>query len=344
MIKKIYILVIVCCVALVSVIYVTATGSRDSLIEPSVGADTELKDPVQVNSSSDTSSDQAEEGTPPRIEKNNFSDASLVDDESSQDQSSLDYADQQNQMDPVSLSDVPESVVTESVDKKSKSSMVSNESNNIITFTLLASLIVNALLALTAFYLFKWRKLVVNDEKTLMPEHWVGAICSDVGVLGKAVSQLVNTSASNSKKLSELGEILDTVYRSLDEKDREIKRYKQGYDTQIYKRFVRKFILITVSLKELLHKDELSKADLETIHFRLEDALEDCGIEIRDVEVGSDYRELGDLVEDNPQSCPADDAGQHFKVAELIRSAYVIVTGDSHHVIIPAKVKIFTQS
>ena len=232
-------------------------------------------------------------------------------------------------------SDAPdESGKSDAPDESGKSGWV------LISF-LLASLITNILLASTALYLLRWRKLPINDEKTPVPEHGVNNLDSVLDNLVKAVNQLVKDSSENSKKSSDLNEILDTLHRLLDNKDKEIKRYKQGYDAQIYKRFVRKFILITASLNDALQKKELQRADYEAIHFRLEDALEDCGVESRDVEIGSDYRNLGDLVEDNPGLIPAEDADQNFKVAELVRPAYVLTTGEKEQVVIPAKVKIF---
>lgn len=206
------------------------------------------------------------------------------------------------------------------------------------------SLIVNIILAATALALFRWRKLIVNDQQTLMPESWVKTFASSINKLGESVGQLSSFSASNRTKISDLAEILDTLQRSLDVKDQEIKRYKQGYDAHLYKRFLSKFILTTEALRQSLEKDELVKSDYESILFRLEDAIEDCGVIVHDIEIGSDYRELGGLVMDNPPLVSTEDASQVFKVASLVRSAYILSSGGDDQVIIPAKITVYSDS
>lgn len=348
MTKKLYVAIAICFIALLLGIYFVSGSSNSSTSMASESTANEVA-PPEADSIPQTSSEEVNEISPP-VESEIAEDSSAEEVQVSQEKTLIEPQDETDQIIDESQSDGPKLESEPKLEVEQEREVIpqaaeeSAQSNGIINYVVMISLIINIILAFTAFTLFRWRKLVVNDEKTLMPEQWVNSFGSEIVNLSQVVGQLVNGSSSNSKKLNDLGEILETFNRSLDDKDKEIKRYKQGYDAYIYKRFVRKFILITASLKDLLDKGEPGKVDLEAIHFRLEDALEDCGIEIRDIELGSDYRKLGDLAEDNPQSCPTDNEDQHFKVAEVIRPAYVIANEDRSNVIIPAKVKVYLQN
>lgn len=239
----------------------------------------------------------------------------------------------------------PEDVDQDDVKSAIELSPVStSETSSIVILVLCLSVAANLMLAAIALYFFRWRTLVVNDQNTLMPERWVTGFVSSIDKLGDVIQQLTQFSASNRSNINNIAEILDTLQRSLDDKDQEIKRYKRGYDSHLYKKFISKFVLISETLRQILDKDEFSKSEGENIHFRLQDALDDCGVTTKEIEAGLDYINLGSLVTDNPRLIEAEDSSQAFKVAECLRPAFILSTAGDDQVIIPAKITVYSYS
>ncbi|MGB2247119.1 MAG: hypothetical protein ACPH3N_05590, partial [Alcanivorax sediminis] len=99
------------------------------------------------------------------------------------------------------------------------------------------------LAVLVSFYLYRWRKVLIASQDVLLPEELANAING----LSEAFQKLYaenqsfgETSNSNAVKITDgvkmLGRSLLTFQKSLEEKDQEIARFKQGYDTNILKR------------------------------------------------------------------------------------------------------------
>ena len=214
----------------------------------------------------------------------------------------------------------------------------------ILEIIIIISLIANVLAILMIMYLFRWRKVITQNDNALMPQQWVENFASRIKKMTKYLQQVVDLSSHNHKKLSEISEIIATFQKALDEKDTEIKRYKSGYDAHIYERYLSKFILITRRLQEILENQEIDKSDINSIHIRLEDALEDCGVMVKDIEIGSDYREQGAFIADNPELIVAKTEKDVGKIVTVKRPAYIIRTPEGEErVVIPAQASVYSN-
>ena len=208
---------------------------------------------------------------------------------------------------------------------------------------LIFSLIANILIGLALMQQMRWRKHIVQNEKVLMPEQWVNRLSENLSVVHRSLIDLNELSRSNYKRLSDLLDISETLHTVINEKDEQIRRFRKGYDEHIYIQFLSKFTNITEAVLRLSKKEAISSDDIENIHFRLSDALEDCNVSVKDIEVGSVYADLGSMVEDNPKTLSTNDASLALTVAEVLRPAYVVSSAEGDQVVLPAKVVIYTN-
>lgn len=225
-----------------------------------------------------------------------------------------------------------------------KAAVVEKEPISLLWLSLVFSLLVNVLIILLFFQQIRWRKNIFNGQEVLMPEQWVNSLSDRMMRVFNALDQLGEFSKANYKNINEISEISQTLNNVIDSKEEEIKRFRKGYDEYIYHKFLSKFINITDAVNRLAQKDSVTRDDFENIHFRLTDALEDCRVSVKFIEVGSLYSDLGDLVEDNPKTISTENENQNLRVAEVMRPAYLVSSSEGSKVVLPAKVSIYVKN
>ena len=147
-------------------------------------------------------------------------------------------------------------------------------------------------------------------------------------------------SEKTSNKVDDVADMFLTLHKSLDDKDIEIKRLKNGYDKEIFKKFIFRFIRVDQAVCDLLNEDKEDSEPLMQIRKLLENALSECDVEIFSPEIGVDYKkEFG--VADNPKIVKSDKNEDEFKISEVVEEGYFINTPNNKEVIVPAKVKVF---
>ncbi len=137
-----------------------------------------------------------------------------------------------------------------------------------------------------------------------------------------------------------LSETFMTMQRALDEREGEIRRLKRGYDNDIYRKFVSRFIRVDQAVEDFQRAGGADQTGLEQIRRLLGDAFAECGVECFQPQIGEDYREA-DGVADKPKTVNADRPEDAFKIAEVLESGYLIRSAESAEVIIPARVRIY---
>ena len=210
-------------------------------------------------------------------------------------------------------------------------------------------LLITALIVLTAlsisisFYLYRWRRLLIDGSPYLVPEDWAKHLdAQSVGldkliqVLNQAIKGLFSNSDHTSKQISTLSEAFMTLRSVIDDRDSEVKRLKRGYDRDIYARFLSRFIRLDIAIREQQNIEMLSRLS--------QDALDECGIESFSPAIGSDYRTLGKQVADNPKTIMTSDPTQHFLIAEVLERGYALRSPEGLEIHIPAKVSIFQSN
>lgn len=165
--------------------------------------------------------------------------------------------------------------------------------------------------------------------------------------LQKSGDAILTDTKNTLQKIRDLFDGYMTLQGKLDEKDAEIKRLKGGYDAEILRRFLRRFIRVDEAARESLQDAAVSEDARKSLHLicgLFEDALDECGVEKFSPKIGEDYRKAAGRVADHPEIDPTDDASKHFIIAEVLAEGYALRLPDGgQEVIAQAKVKIFKQ-
>mgnify|MGYP005629763983 CR=1 FL=1 len=230
---------------------------------------------------------------------------------------------------------------------------VSNSSTQLwlIIVTLVACL--TALIAvIVAFYLYRWRRILLAEHQNLLvPEKWGAELRGN----RDATQQLISSYNQNTNLLSDflehhseairqMTETFMTFKKSLDDKDAEIERLRQGYDAHVYRQFLNRFIRVHQSLVEQAADEEVLPSNVRTLTLLLEDALEESGVAPFEPEPGEDIRELGDRIADSPKVLETPDPDNHLKIAEVNSPGYELISGEKSVVLIPAQVTVYRIS
>ena len=140
--------------------------------------------------------------------------------------------------------------------------------------------------------------------------------------------------------MNDLNQTFMTLKSSLDQKDKEIARYKNGYDATIYKNFLLRFARVDKVIKEYISENKIDMNGLEDIQIQMDDALAECDVEIYIPEIGLDYKTTSGL-EDNPEIKETLEKSKDATIAEILMPGYRRkLPKDGYQIIVEAKVAI----
>ena len=231
--------------------------------------------------------------------------------------------------------------------------VVDEEETRFVNFQwilMVAALVVIALSIAMNFWLYYVRAMYLKDGPALVPEKWGRQILGLTAATEKSSLATVQTLKSvvdaanfQTKKSEDLLESFLTMQSAISSRDEEIKRLKKGYDAKIFKRFIKGFIRVSASLEEIKEeeKDSDQYRNYKFLCRKMQNALEDCGVETVFPEIGTDYRTLGDEVEDDPEVINTEDSDLDYQVESVLSPAYVLSGESDSDVVIPARVRIY---
>lgn len=205
-----------------------------------------------------------------------------------------------------------------------------------------------ALAGTTLLLVFRQRKreALLASPHLVTPESfrkWTGDVTS-------TIDRITNATQANSKEVRESRTSLEssfiemsqtflTLQRALDQRDQQLKRAEQGWELQIFKKFLVRFARVDELLND--HSEIDSDARLTQARLMMRDALEECGVEEFRPLVGSDYRtEKG--VDDRPTLSHVEDPSLFYRIKNVQAPGYCVRTADGNQVIvIPARVEVY---
>lgn len=177
---------------------------------------------------------------------------------------------------------------------------------------------------LISFYLYRWRKILIKSQDVLLPEE----LAKTIEKFSSRLRQLHETSFSSSEEsrqntskitdaVKALGRALLTFQKSLEEKDKELDRYKKGYDAVILKRNLTGFARLALFIDAIKEESD----EVTNIRLLLDDALEDCGVEKYFPEIGMNFKSaIG--VEDRPKVEKVEDPSLDMKILLVERPGF----------------------
>ena len=153
---------------------------------------------------------------------------------------------------------------------------------------------------------------------------------------------LTHQSAPGALEQEPADDIVRKMRSALDERDKEIRRFKRGYDVEVYRKFLTKFARLDQAFAYFEAQEQITADNLVSLRRLLANALEDCGVEPFAPMVGADYRTAFG-VSDHPKVIDTKNPGDDFVIAEVLEMGYQ-VRGTSQarlEVLIPARVAVF---
>jgi len=229
----------------------------------------------------------------------------------------------------------------------------SNEGNQYLLIIILG--LISLISLSTTFWLYRWRRVVVAGKDIVVPETFakqvngiVQAVHGSSSELGKVINQqsgAVNQFSDSLKSLDEnIKGMIDTymsLQAALDQKDEEIARFKDGYDSKIFHNFLLRFTRVDRVIQEYLEDKKIDLDGLKDIREVMEDALEECGVELFSPNTGESYLDL-DGIAGNPKKIDTKDESQNLTICEVIKIGYRRKLPNANfEIITQAKVSIF---
>jgi len=225
------------------------------------------------------------------------------------------------------------------------------------TTLLLAAIIVSAITTgiavAVSLYLYRWRRILMRDQRVTVPEElvkWLSLLHSDVQQFHKSLVAASQNEERRSRTISKqldgvtdnVGHISNTtltLQRALDERDSEIRRLRQGYDNELLRRFVTRFLRVKQAVEDAEISNPSDQTAIDQISRLLDDALDECGVEKFAPEIGTDYR-TAPGVADSPRIVESADPATAFRINEIIEPGYRF-RNSAGAVLVAARVSIF---
>jgi hypothetical protein len=111
--------------------------------------------------------------------------------------------------------------------------------------------------------------------------------------------------------------------QDIEKKEKEIARYREGYDANTVKGYFSKFTSVDSLIKEYINDNEIDFEGLNVIQTQMEEALAEYDIEIFYPELGDDYRTAIGVAElTRKQKIETHIKDEHFKIAKVIKPGY----------------------
>lgn len=193
---------------------------------------------------------------------------------------------------------------------------------------------------------YRVRRVLLGDQQVVFPEYLAESLdalrAQDRAVVVTLQDSLVQADDRFRKlfeKSSEVGASFLALQRSLDEKDREIRRLKEGQDLAVLGAHLKRFLRAQDALDDLLAEQDVDRHALENARALLADALDDAGVESFSPDVGADYGRAEGVAE-RPKEVPTDDATQDRTIVEVTEPGYRVRTPSGSVVIRPARVSV----
>lgn len=222
----------------------------------------------------------------------------------------------------------------------------SSQTNPWTTFALIFMSAATLVSVSITFYLYKWRSILIGRPELLVPEKWakhLDGIGQQVtalsGAIGDGLGSMSQTTARNSDRVSDMIETFMTLQNAIDERDSEIKRLKKGYDADVFRKFLNRFIRVDQTVDTYLQSKPEESESLGQVKRLMEDALDECGVESFKPVVGEDFRRAEGIA-DNPKKVKTEEKDDDYKILEVIDPGYRLRVGNSHEVLVSAKVRI----
>ena len=193
---------------------------------------------------------------------------------------------------------------------------------------------------------YRLRRVLLKDQQVVFPEYLAESLDKLRHGSGSVVETLREVGALTERRSNqilaaagELGTSFLTLQSSLDEKDLEIRRLKQGYDRAVFGAYLKRFLRVHDALDDALSGEELDRSAVEQVRALLLDAFDDSGLESFSPELGSDFSSAAGVGE-RPKRIVTTEPAEDRKILEVLEVGYRYRTPDGYEVVRDARVAV----
>jgi molecular chaperone GrpE (heat shock protein) len=229
-----------------------------------------------------------------------------------------------------------------------------NTSDSLRVAFFVVILILLSLSIFTNILLFKWRFKTSGDQISIVPTELLKIIKllnQQFDGMAKQHSANIDQSkraSKNTEKLfHDLIESFTDLQAALNKRDKEIERLKKGYDSEVFRKFLTRFIRVDKALCDEIHaaaENSDHRRNFERIQEALRDAFEDCGVSTFSPKIGGHLRKASGVAE-NPKTKPTSSQEKDLTIAEVTEPGFKLqVQEGPDQCLKPAKVIVYRFS
>jgi flagellar biosynthesis/type III secretory pathway chaperone len=239
--------------------------------------------------------------------------------------------------------------------------------NQLINFIAFLSILANSLIAFFIYKNHRERMAILSDKKFVQPEEVQKHIqsftesISECKNLISSINQenqtILRCSTDQTEKVlkifhkdslvhgedvKKLLEMFKLLKGQLDEKDKEIRRYKEGYDISLIKRFASGYLKVRDRILDYIEKDKTGVENLENLNVILNSTIQTAGLTEIVINIGDNYYDdkyIGKI--DTPSTTLTNDPMENNKIASIDKIGYEILGNEVEAVLSMAKVTIY---
>ncbi len=198
--------------------------------------------------------------------------------------------------------------------------------------------------------LLNWRHRLPGGQISVVPEKLMDSLAeqtnafgSNSSYVGEYIKRISQDREKTDADILELQKAFAIFQESLNKKDEEIERYKKGYDSAIYKKFLGKFTKFYIDLKKEADapENQHSAALLTDMLEQLEDALLECNVELRAPALLEQADEYKEIISGHKKTKTTDQPELHGKIAEILMPAFMLKTQAGEEVLREANIAIY---
>jgi len=161
------------------------------------------------------------------------------------------------------------------------------------------------------------------------------------------LTTLDTTTKGTHQQIASIFEILEIFRTNLETREAEIRRWKEGYDNAVFKKFISRFIRVDQAITEELIAHETgkrlaNKTTLESLQELLLDALENCDVERFSPIIGEDFKKAFG-VDENFTPIPTKNPEEIYKIAKVISPGYLLKGNEKNICIYAPKIAVFIK-
>ncbi len=210
-----------------------------------------------------------------------------------------------------------------------------------------------ALLVITGVILLYRRQVVVSNNsvpaqpaqiditelRTALTEEAKADHQKSRELLEGAIKHATEQRTETLQAFKQLSEIVATLRKTVEEREQELKRYKQNHDAELYRKFLRSLIDIFESAQDAVAACP-DKPEVAQVRELAEFLLGQCDVKTFSPTIGALYREeFG--VADSPRYVSNSDPALARRIVKILHLGYELMGGASRQIVMPAKVEVF---